>query len=118
MVFWPFWPNWDKSAICGVNVDDSKLISVAASLNCKAECLPFMYLGLLLGGYPKRVSFWLSVIDKLQGKLDKWRRYNSRGGRATLCKLVLSTLPIYYMSSFLMPEKVIAMIERIMRDFF
>ena len=78
-----------------------------------------MYLGLPLGGYPKKVSFWQSVIDKIQGKLDKWRRYNlSRGGKATLRKSVLSSLPTYYMSSFFMPEKVLSIIERSMKNFF
>ena len=45
-------------------------------------------------------------------------RLLSRGGRATLCKSVLSNLPTYYMSLFLMPEKVISILERILRNFF
>ena len=92
--------NWERFAVRGINVDDGKLLSVAARLNCKVEHLPLVYLGLPLGGCLKEVEFWQPVIDKLQRKLDKWRRYNlSRGGRATLCKSVLSNLPIYYMSS-------------------
>ena len=79
-----------KSALCGINGDDGKLLLVATRLNCKMDHLPLIYVGLPLGGYPKKVEFWQPVIDKLQGKLDKWRRYNlSRGGRATLCKPIL-----------------------------
>lgn len=96
--------NWERSALCGINIEENKLISVAGKLNCKAEHLPFLYLGLPLGRYSKKVSFWQPVIEKLHVKFDKWRRYNlSRGGRATLCKFVLSNLPTYYMSSFLIP---------------
>lgn len=44
--------NWEKSAICGINIDDNKVLSVAGLLNCKVEQLPFMYLRLTLGGIP------------------------------------------------------------------
>lgn len=49
--------NWEKSALCGLNIEDRKLILVAAKLNCKVDYLPFMYLALPLGGYPKKRSF-------------------------------------------------------------
>lgn len=111
--------NWEKSALVGVNMEEQICISAAANLNCKVGNLPFSYLGLLLGGYPKKMSFWQPVIDKIQFKLDKWKRYNlSRGGRAILCKSVLANIPSYYMSSFLMPNKVIKLIEQSMRNFF
>lgn len=35
-----------------------------------------------------------------------------------LCKSVLANVPTYYMSSFLMLEKVISILERIVRKFF
>lgn len=85
--------NWEKSALYGVNIDDNKLLSTASRVKCKVET-SVTYLGLPLGGYPKKVSFWQPMIDKIHAKLDKWRRFNlSRGGRATLCKPVLSNLP-------------------------
>jgi len=97
--------NWEKSAICGLNIEDSKVISTANILNCRIESLPFIYLGLPLGGHRKSAQFWQSIIDKVHGKQDKWRRYNlSRDGRITLCKSILSSLPTYYMFVFLMPE--------------
>ena len=71
-----------------------------------------------MGGYPKKVRFWQPVIEKLQQKPDKWRRYNiSRGGRATLCNSILSNPP-YHMSTFMIPEKVVKSIGRLMRSFF
>lgn len=38
--------NWEKSALYGVNIDENKLLFTASRLNCKAENLPFTYLGL------------------------------------------------------------------------
>ena len=88
----------------------------ASRLRCKTEKLLLMYLGLLLGGYPKCSLFWQPIIDKIQGKLSKWRRYNlSRGGRITQCKSVLSNLPTYYISTLLMPISVSNTSEKIMR---
>ena len=97
--------NWEKSATCDLNIEDSKVISTANILNCKVESLPFAYLSLPLGGHPKSARLWQPIIDKVHGKLDKWRRYNlSRGGRITLCKSVLSSFPTYYMYVFHMIE--------------
>ena len=111
--------NLEKSVLCGIIIDDNEVCSVAAMLNCRVEKLPLMYLGLRLGGYPKKESFWQPILNKVQGKLNKWKKYNlSWGGRSTLCKSVLSNLPTYYMSTFLMPEKVVSSLERSMRNFF
>ena len=111
--------NWEKSAICGLNIEDSKVISTANILNCKVESLPFIYLSLPLGGYPKSARLWQPILDKVHGKLDKWRRCNlCRGGRITLCKSVLSSLPTYYMSVFLMPESALKLFGKNHRKFF
>lgn len=93
--------NWEKSTLCGINVDEEKLISTSSRLQCKVELLPFLYHGLPLGGYPKKVSFWQPIIDKIQKKLDRWKQFNIYcRGRLTFCKAVLENLPIYYMSLY------------------
>lgn len=110
--------NWEKSAIYGVNIEEYILSSTAARLNCKAGTFPFTYMGLPLGGQPKRHSFWQPIIDKVHLKLDRWKYSLSRGGRLTLCNAVLANLPTYYMSIFQMPKSVIAELERVMHNFF
>lgn len=35
--------NWDKSTLCGVDVDEMELLSTSTSLSCKAEHLPLTY---------------------------------------------------------------------------
>lgn len=49
--------NWDKSALYGININEDKLTSTSTVLKCKARQLPFIYLGLPLGGYLKQQSF-------------------------------------------------------------
>ena len=65
---------WEKSALCGSNIEENELFEEASKLNSKASHLPFFYLGLPLGGYPKQAVFWQPVIDRIQGKLEKWKR--------------------------------------------
>ncbi|KAL6342305.1 hypothetical protein AAG906_007519 [Vitis piasezkii] len=57
------------------------------------------------------------VISKKK-KLAMWkRRYLSKGGRLTLIKSTLSSLPIYFISLFVIPRKVSLKLEKLQRDF-
>ena len=110
--------NWEKSGLYGVNIEEDIVNCTATRLKCQAGKLPFLYLGLPLGRYPKQYSFWQPIIDKVNLKLDRWKRYNlSRGSRLTLCNSVLANLPTYCMSIFQMPVAVSVEIERIMCRF-
>lgn len=76
------------------------------------------YLGLPLGGVPRSLSFWDPVIERIQNKLDSWKRdYISLGGRITLIKAALSNLPVYYMSLFKILAKISLKVEKLQRDF-
>ncbi|KAJ9693622.1 hypothetical protein PVL29_009537 [Vitis rotundifolia] len=50
--------------------------------------------------------------------LSLWKRqYLSKGGRLTLLKSTLSSLPIYFLYLFVIPKRVCARLEKIQRDF-
>ena len=71
-----------------------------------------------LGGNPCSRSFWELVISKVAKRLEGWKKaFLSKGGRLTLIEAVLSAIPIYYLSLFRMPPKVIKEIEKRMRTF-
>ena len=111
--------NWEKSALSGVNIPEDILLQTADRIGCKAENLPIVYLGLPLGGYPRRQEFWQPVIDCIHKKLDRCKRFNiSRGGRQILCNTVLASLPIYYLSLFAIPQNVAVSLKKITRNFF
>jgi hypothetical protein len=44
--------NFDKSMLFGVNVIESWLHEATSVMNCKHDRLPFLYLGLPIGGDP------------------------------------------------------------------
>ena len=65
--------NFVKSCIGGTGLGQSLLQSFAAILNCKVMVIPFVYLGLPVGGCHKRGAFWSRVLERVQGKLSRWR---------------------------------------------
>ncbi|XP_028113000.1 uncharacterized protein LOC114311137 [Camellia sinensis] len=97
--------NYHKSVFCGIGLSDLDLHEFALLLNCKAQRLPLNYLGLPLGASPRRKKTWKPIIDKFKMRLAGWKkRFLSFTGRLTLVKAVLSSLPVYFMSLFKLPE--------------
>ena len=58
--------NWERSTLCGININDNKLYVEASMLNCKATFRWISETILLLAARDR----------KMQGKLEKWKRYN------------------------------------------
>ncbi|KAJ9539315.1 hypothetical protein OSB04_032048 [Centaurea solstitialis] len=111
--------NLHKSKILGLGVDDSEVSRLARILNCNSGALPFTYLGLPIGVSMNRCSSWAPIIDKFRSKLSKWKADSlSSGGRLTLCKSVLGSLGIYFLSLFKAPKQVLNNLESIRARFF
>ncbi|KAK2652607.1 hypothetical protein Ddye_012463 [Dipteronia dyeriana] len=91
----------------------------AKSFCCSLASLPLLYLGLPLGGNPTREIFWRLIIAKVENRLAHWMRgFLSKGDRLVLIKVVLSSLPTYFMSFFRIPEGEAKRIEKQQREFF
>nr|GEV39463.1 reverse transcriptase domain-containing protein [Tanacetum cinerariifolium] len=66
-----------------------------------------------------KISSWDEVISKLKSRLSKWKLGSlSIGGRLTLLKSVISSMPLYHMSIFKVPLGVINHLESIRGSFF
>ncbi|XP_028085089.1 uncharacterized protein LOC114286192 [Camellia sinensis] len=106
--------NFHKSKVCGVGVQNEVVADFAKRLNCQGQKLPFTYLGLPLGASPKKKTTWLPVINKFKSKLASWKRKTlSFGGRLTMIKSVLTSLPMYYLSLFKVLMGVVKLLDRI-----
>lgn len=102
----------------GHHVEDRELEFLVEVMGCKVGSWPMKYLGMLLGGNPRAVSFWDPVVEKVSKKMACCKRsYISLGERITLIKASLSNLLVYYMSLFTMPYKVVMTIEKLQSDF-
>ena len=88
-------------------------------LSCRVGSLPMKYLGMPLGTSFKTASIWNPILEKMEKKLLGWKRvYLSKGGRLTLLKSILSSLPPYFLSLFTISIVVAARLERIQRNFY
>jgi mannosylglycoprotein endo-beta-mannosidase len=63
-----------------------------------------MYLGLPIGGDPRRLSFWEPVVTRIRIRLSRWKnRLLSFAGRLVLLKFFLTSLRVYDLSFFKAP---------------
>ncbi|CAJ2632329.1 unnamed protein product [Trifolium pratense] len=111
--------NFNKSMLVGVNIPESWLCEAASILCCKVGKIPFLYLGLQIGGDPRRLVFWEPMLNRLKTRLSGWKsRFLSFGGRLVLLKSVLTSLPVYALSFFKAPSSIISSIESLFIKFF
>jgi len=108
-----------KLLLVEINISDSWMTEAAAVLSCKVGKIPFMYLGLPIGGNPRRLSFWDPIVNRIKTRLLGWNsRFLSFSGRLILLKAVLTSLPIYALSFFKAPPGIISSIESLLNKFF
>ena len=92
--------------------------ALAEILGCRIGTLPMTHLGMPLGASHKSPTIWNPILEKIEWKLVGWKKlYLSKGGRLTLLKSTLSSLPTYYLSLFTIPWHVGNKIEKLQRDF-
>ena len=105
-------------AISGLKVNLSKfelvpvgyvpnVTELASILGCRVLDSPLTYLGLPLVVTFKRKTIWNSMVERMEKCLVGWKKlYLSKGGRLTLIKSTLSSLPSYYLSLFPLPMSI------------
>jgi len=87
-------------------------------LGFKIDAFPIAYLSLPLGAKFKEKAIWDPIIGKFEKRLSGWKSvYLSKGGRLTLSKSVLSSIPTYFLSLFPLPALVANMLKAIQRKF-
>ena len=95
-----------------------RIEELAVELGCRVGKLPSVYLGLPLGVPNKAAYGWDGIEEKMRRRLALWKsQYISKGGRITLIKSTMGSMPVYQMSLFRMPMSVARRLEKLQRDF-
>jgi len=110
--------NFHKSNLAVINIEKTSFDCYARILNYSQMTLPFKYLGMVIGGNPRKGQFWEHVVNKIRIKLSSWKgKLLSLAGRVCLIKSVLSAIPLFYFSVFKAPESVYKKLISIQRRF-
>ncbi|GKD96154.1 RNA-directed DNA polymerase, eukaryota, reverse transcriptase zinc-binding domain protein, partial [Tanacetum coccineum] len=111
--------NVHKSKLMGITVDNSNIEQAVEKIGCMSLKMPFTYLGSKVGALMSRTIAWKEVIESLEARLSRWKiKTLSIGGRLTLLKAVLGSIPIFYMSLFKVPKSVLQYLEGLRAKFF
>ena len=99
--------NFHKSTVRTVGISKIDIIVYSKCLNSRQMNLPFKYLGMVIGGNPRRCKFWKPIVNKIRSRLSRSKdRLLSMTGRICLIKSVISALPLFYFSFFKAPVSV------------
>nr|GEW94419.1 RNA-directed DNA polymerase, eukaryota, reverse transcriptase zinc-binding domain protein [Tanacetum cinerariifolium] len=103
----------------GISVSSDIVDHAASKIGCAMLKPLFSYLGSKVGGLMSRIQSWNEIMNTLPGCLSKWKMKTlSIGGRLTLLKSILGSMPIYHLSLFKVPSKVLQRMESIRCHFF
>jgi hypothetical protein len=107
--------NYSKSNMFPINLDDERLSHFASTLNCQKGSFPFTYLGLPLGITKPNLEYFLPMVVRVEKRLCGIADFLDYGGKLLMVKLVLSSLPISYMSCLDIPVTINEQIVKYIR---
>jgi hypothetical protein len=97
--------NFSKSEAVVTGVTEPVKLRVANMLNCKLGNFPISYLGLPISDKKLLVSDWEFLTEKVGHRVDPWQGlFLASAGRLELTNSCLSSLPMFAMGLFLLPD--------------
>lgn len=107
-----------KSHIFGTHIKSSLMNATSSFPSCKIGSLSFKFLGVNVGDSPRTVDMLYEIIENVKRRLSSWKsRHLSMGGRLVMINSVLNSMPLYTISFYKAPCKVINQINDIQSRF-
>ena len=111
--------NFHKSEVFCFGAAQENLELYTELFGCKPGNLPINYLGIPIHFRKLKNRDWAKVEERFEKRLSSWKgKHLSIGGRLTLIKSVLSSLPMYMMSFFSLPKGVLKKLDYFRSRFF
>ena len=112
--------NLDKSCFLHNDLDVDLLRRTTGFLPYRSEHINkgFKYLGYYIKPLGYLVKDWHWILAKFENRIHHWtNRILSLGGHLVLSKLVLSSLPVYWMALVPIPRSILDKIRRMIFSF-
>jgi hypothetical protein len=112
--------NIQKSTLLHAGVDPGSLQRINDTLGypCKDLSLGFKHLGYLLKPRSYKSLDWQWLIDKFESRINHWcNKWLTLGGRLVLIKVVLESLPVYWLTLAHISISVLHILRRLSYDF-
>jgi hypothetical protein len=111
--------NFHKSEVFVFGAVQQERERMANMLNCSLGTWPMKYLGIPISDGRLKPSAFDHIVGKMEKSLDPWKgKHLSSGGRLILTNSCLSSLPIYTMGFYLLPNKIHKKMSSIRANFF
>jgi len=104
--------NYSKSIMVPINISQERVQHLARTFNCTVGSLPFTYLGLPLSLHKPRAIDFSPLVTKCERRLAATSVYLNQAGRLEITNSVLTAMPQFCMSTFLLQQKVIDQIDK------
>jgi hypothetical protein len=111
--------NFHKSELFCFGDTKERVAEYVSLFGCKEGEFPFRYLGIPMS--PSRLfnRDWRAIEERFQKKLSSWKgKLLSSGGRLVLINSVLSSLPMFMLSFFIIPKGVLEKLDYYRSRFF
>nr|GEU39075.1 RNA-directed DNA polymerase, eukaryota [Tanacetum cinerariifolium] len=111
--------KFHKSKLMEISTRPEEVDAATTTMGCSTFTIPFVHVGVKVGGAMSRIKYWYDVVAKVSSRLSKKKLKTLRiGGRLTLIKSLLTSIPLYHMFVFKVPSGVLKLLESIRRNFF
>lgn len=98
--------NFNKSMMVPINISEERIQQLAQTFGCSIGKMPFTYLGLPLGLTKPRFEEFLPMVSRCERRLLSTSNLLSEAGRLQLTNSIFSALPMFHMSTLLLPKSV------------
>jgi hypothetical protein len=93
----------------------SKLDHLARTFGCQPSSLPFTYLGLPVGTSKPSIELFEAMVNRVERRLIFTSIFLTQAGKLELVNSVLSSLPIYFMTTLKIPVSVLQQLDKYRR---
>lgn len=111
--------NLSKSAFyVSKRITRGRLSCIQRLTGCMVKRLPFKYLGAPVHKGHCRIEYFSEIVDRFTARVEGWySRFLSFGGKVTLIKSVIASLPLHVLSCMVVPRQILKRIESLMSTF-